>query len=260
MALFIYNGVTISYCRTIHFEMIEERDPSGVDQVWTRYSIRVRGLLNFISEGTGMAAWTAPVPTGAALNSQIPPLGLAIKAALERPRMACHFEDNGQVIVDVPAGSIDARYGPDPQPVIITQVLNSGFYLVECGFDARVVDCPDNCAPSNPIVSLRWTQSEEFNKRGLSTLSTSGRLIVRSDMRLAADRYRKLCTPLPAIDYQRTRSKYTLSPAGDRVAVRFRGRRKRTIFRPPPYVSMPMVISKSMFQKADCASAKCIWS
>lgn len=37
-----YNGIQLGYILTERLELVPEKDPSGVDQLYTRFTIRVR--------------------------------------------------------------------------------------------------------------------------------------------------------------------------------------------------------------------------
>lgn len=40
---YVYNGVTIANCQTTQFETVMEKDPSGNDVMWIKYTIKVGG-------------------------------------------------------------------------------------------------------------------------------------------------------------------------------------------------------------------------
>ncbi len=194
--------------QTLEFRVEPEYDPSGTDMLWTKYTIRVRGFVaNSSSRAPGVGD---PVASAVTLQS--------IQARLSAPRKAMSYSIGATTMVSNPAG-LDAKLGPEPLPVVVTQP-NSGSFLVECGCVVRVVDCNITACPEgsalllNPVVSLRWTQTETFDQNWYSRLVTSGKLIVRSDLRQSADLGRPLCTPALLNDYQRVSSKYTLSPNG----------------------------------------------
>lgn len=185
---------------------MQELDPSGVDALYTMYRIQIRG---FVAQSEGMfpgVSGTTPV-TAATIN--------AIKAELETPRISMEYRIAGNVIVSIPPGGIDAKLGPFPLPCVFREQTNTGTFYVECGCVVRVVDCKNQCAGGNdPVLSLRWTQSESFDENWYSRLTTDGHLIVRADFLLNADNYRFLTVPPILPDYIRTASKYTLSPDG----------------------------------------------
>jgi len=196
MSIYVYNNVRLTDCRTLIFKVEEVRDPTNTDKIRTKYTIRVQGFL---------AADVSSISqdSGAFLQG--------VKDALTTPRRACSYT-SGSLVVS--CGNIDANKGPTPLPVTIPNVITNGTFIVEHGFVVELVDCDDTCNPRDPIVSLRWTQSESFDGDQFSTITTRGKLIVRTDLLTSADTYRGLATPPLLADYKRERAEYTLSPDG----------------------------------------------
>jgi len=207
--MYTYNNVTLQYCKTLFFEVTTERDPTNTDVLWRKYTVRVRGFLA-TSQGS------FPSDTAATLQE--------VKAALTTPRRSFSYSIGNKVLVEVPAGAgpvLDAALGPEPLPVTINEVT-AGVFLVEHGVICRVIDCPPNCEDKlDPVVSLRWEQSETFDTNWASTIETHGMVIVRSDLLQSADSFRELATPPVLPNYQRTRSHYVLSPDGTRLQFSF---------------------------------------
>jgi hypothetical protein len=236
MSQYIYDNVALQYCRTLSLEMVTERDPSGTDVMWTKYTIRVRG---FVCASPGQS------PNQGATNPATGRVDSAwvlnqLKSALTSPRRSLLYSLGTNVFVNIGAGLgavIDAKLGPDPLPTTVREIT-SGMFMVETGCVVRVVECATQldssgspCAP-NPVLSLRWTQSESFDDNWYSHLHTSGRLIVRSDLLQSADNFRPLATPPIVSDYIRTSAKYTLSEDGLQLAFQFED---VEVDRLPPY-------------------------
>lgn len=201
-----------------------EKDPSGTDVLWQVYSIRVRGFVT--SSSTSFPGVGETLITAATLNDTNQSGAQAIKSALETPRKSCLYSINGQVVVQTGGGAhpgvIDAHLGPWPQKASCVPV-SSGTFMVECGFDVAVVECKENCPDSSrdPVVSIRWTQSETIDETWHSRITTRGRLIVRSDLLQQADNFRSRCTPGLLSDYRRLSAEYTLSPSGTELDFAF---------------------------------------
>lgn len=213
MAKFMYNNVWVQYARTIQFEMSNEYSTDGVDKLWTVYRIRVRGFVVASQGQFPGPAGNPPGDTVAILNSSIAANTQSIKALLETPRAVCSYTVNGNTLVSIPGGNglgpiVDAHFGPMPQPCTAAYVID-GLFLVECGFEVRVVDCAADC-PASPVVSLRYSQQETFNETWHTRLTTKGRLVVRSDLSTSADTYRGECRPDILDNFVRTHSEYTL--------------------------------------------------
>lgn len=193
---YTYDDLRIEYCRTLVFEMSQDYDPSGTDGTYTHFVIKVRGFLSYGG---------FPTADSAVIVSQI-------KSRLEAPRRPFTYRIGSTVVVSVP-NPPDAKLGPKPLPATVTAV-NSGLFYVECGCEVWQVGCDNECDTRDPVVSLRWTQTESFDQNWYSRLRTKGLLIVRADLRQCADNFRPLATPPVLPDYQRLSSEYTLSPDG----------------------------------------------
>lgn len=225
---YTYNGVHLQECQTLEFVMETERDPSGTDVLWNKYTVRVRG---FISGSQGQFRNDTPT----ALSE--------LKDYLEQPRKPFKYAVGGVTLVESGQNGehpIDAHLGPEPLKATVREVT-SGTFAVECGVIVRQVSCRNECESRNPVVSLRWKQTESFDQNWNSRLVTEGRLIVRSDLFQSADSFRPLATPPILSDYQRMRSEYTLSEDGTNLMFRFED---VEVDRLPPY---PATKAKGFF-------------
>ena len=210
-----YNGITIANCLTTQFETEMEKDPSGADALWSKYTIRVRGFLTRVS-GDPQS------PTISLVNDTSSMLKL-VKDKLAVPRRGMSYSVGGTTLVEIKADvfglAMDAKYGPEPLPTKVYQVT-SGCYMVETGCIVRTTNC-GKChefeEENDPVVSLRWSQNESFSENWTSTYTTSGLLIVRTDFFQSADSFRRLCVPDLPKDYIRISSAYTLSADGTRL-------------------------------------------
>lgn len=201
MVGYYYNGASVQYCQTLEFKMEQELDPSGVDALWNKYTIRVRGFVSASQNQFGTQSTTA-----IELNT--------LKNQLETPRRPMSYSVGATTLVsqtDVP----DAKLGPFPLPATVYQAT-SGVFMVEAGCVVRQYTCDANTVQPGGIVSLRWGQTETFDENWNSQIITQGKLIVRSDLRQNADIYRNRTLPIggPLPNYRRLSSKYVLSPDG----------------------------------------------
>lgn len=132
-----------------------------------------------------------------------------IKARLMTPRQELYYQ-NGSLTLRSPGP--DANLGPKPLSCSMAP-LTGGYFLVEFAISACLPECKDNPIPS-PVVSLKWSQSESFDENWLSTVTTRGKLVVRSDLRQSADSFRHLCVPGMLADFRRESIEFTLSESG----------------------------------------------
>ncbi len=209
---FSYNTLPLEYFKTTAFEMDCEFDPSNTDAIRNHYRIQGRGFLN-------LSTFTGYNSTGAALA--------AAKAQLTSPRKALLYKIGTSTIVSVPAGG-DAKTGP----IVTARVVdvNTGMFYVEIDVECWTVDCDSACPGTrNPVVSLRWTQTESFDDAWYSNLRTKGLLIVRADLRQSADNFRPLATPGLLPDYRRLSASYTLSPDGLQLEFEFNDKEEQCL-------------------------------
>ncbi|VTT97599.1 unnamed protein product [Gemmataceae bacterium] len=132
-----------------------------------------------------------------------------IKHRLMVPRQALHYSCGN---LTVRSDGLDCNQGPVPSACEVATMIN-GYFLVSITVTACLAQCPDSPIPS-PVVSLKWTQAEAFNEDWLSTVTTRGKLVVRSDMRQSADSFRHLCVPGLLSEYVRERIEFPLSESG----------------------------------------------
>lgn len=234
--------------------MVQELDPSGVDALWNKYTIKVRGFVSGPNNGGVPGVFRQD--TSAVLA--------AIKDQLETPRRAFQYRIGATTEVRVGDGpvagvgtALDAKLGPFPLPATVTKI-SVDCYAVECGVVVRLTKCDENLqgCPDNPVVSLRWGQTESFDQNWYSNLVTQGKLIVRSDLRLTADTFRPLTTPPLLPDYIRKTSRYTMSPTGTELDFYFED---QEVDRLPPFAAttatgtFTVVIGKNQIRTGTCS-------
>lgn len=208
MSTLTYGDYSLLYVQTQEFRTEPESDPSGADMLWTKYTLRVSGVLTLDPN-------TLPNNSAATLAS--------IKYHLELPRRRLTYTVNGADLLSVTAVP-DARFGPEPTGAAVRQI-SSGVFFVEWGCVARIAGCGNEISAGGgpaEVVSLRWHQRETFDENWHSVLHTSGLLIVRTDLRkVSADSFRALCTPPVPFNFVRYPSSYTLDETGTKLAFEF---------------------------------------
>ncbi len=209
MSSYTYNDLALQYCRTLEYSMEPDYDETGTDMLWTKHTIRVKGILSesqgsFPTNGSPLSSFTLA----------------SIKDRLETPRkrLVYRIGADAQVVVGVPP---DDKLGPHPLPCHVTEV-NTGIFMVECGVIVHLTRCDNECpGERDPVVSVRWTQTESFNESWYSRLKTKGRLVVRASLLQCADNFRPLMTPTVLPDYRRISASYTLSADGTEMDFEF---------------------------------------
>lgn len=206
----VYNNVWIHECRTLAFETGPDYDPTNTDAMWQNTYVRVRGFVT-ASQGQFPIAGEAGVSSATTFK--------ALMDKLSTPRRSLEYKIGSVTMITHPGG-LDAKLGPIPDKPKIHEV-NTGVFLVEFGVRCFQVRCDTDCEERDPVVSLRWTQTESFDENWYSRLTTQGRLIVRSDLLQSADSFRPQATPPILPDYRRVSSRYTLSPDGTQLEFQF---------------------------------------
>ena len=214
MSVFVYNGVTLGYCRTKRYSFGSESDPSKTDVLWNTYEMVVEGVP---LDGAGSII----TPTAAVIAD--------IQHVLNAPRRPLLYQMNDGVTTVLTTG-IDAAMGPEIISPAAVDVVTSGGIFVTVHYKVRIRDCATG--RPDPVVSLRWRQSESFGETWNSKLVTDGRLIVRTDLLSSADSFRDLTTPQVLPDYVRTASNYTLNENGTELAFHFEDEERDRL---PPY-------------------------
>ena len=209
MSYLRYNGLYIHLMKTASLEMDNKRDKVGnQDVVCNTTTIRARGI---ISQNSG----TFPSDSATTLAT--------VRHMLNMPRRELLYQINGVTIISwapTQTGQTDADHGPNPVAPAAVREVTPGTFFVEVSYKVSTYDCGQQVL-NNPVVSLRWTQTESFDENWNSHLETTGTLKVRPDLMKSADSFRDLATPPILDDYRRVSSKYTLSPNGDELDFHF---------------------------------------
>lgn len=222
MSVIEYNSIRFHFAKTASVEFDTSRDKSGVDVIANTTTIRARGVASLTSQVPGDSA--ALLPT--------------IRHMLNMPRRRLLYQVGGYTIIS--QSGMDAQLGPTPVKPATVEPAGNGTFFVDVAYKVSTYDCGE-AALSDPVTSLRWTQSESFDDRWFSTITTSGTLTVRSDLNQCADNFRQLATPPILDDYQRVSAKYTLAPDGLSLDFEFTDQEKSLL---PPY---PAVVADGDF-------------
>jgi hypothetical protein len=189
---FSYNGINLGLVQTVKVSQKAEYDPSNTDVMWITNRFNIRSVL---SEGiSGVDPLVGAAPQAARMAE--------IRHMLLQPRKPFVYsatDDNGSVdLVRVDAGAngraLDAANGPKPIDCDIIKV-SEATWIIDFVIDVAIQDCTAN----QLFASNRFEVTHEIDHRGYSTITTLGKVFVRSDMRKTPDGLRWLVTPpLPA--------------------------------------------------------------
>jgi hypothetical protein len=179
-SLITYNNVSLGLTRTVKVEQKAEYDHSNTDVMFVGNRFNIRSVLTNIggqSPATTMAS---------------------IRHMLLQPRKAFLYQatDNNGVVdlLRVDAGgdgqALDADNGPKPVSCDIIQV-SEGTWIIDYVIDVAVQDC----TASQLFASNRFETTHDIDAKGYSTITTLGKVFVRSDMRKSPDALRWVVTP-----------------------------------------------------------------
>lgn len=212
-SIFKYGSYPFSFVKTISNRYEPVKDPSGTDTLYTRQTLCVEFII---------AAGISPCLSGETPQACFK----RIKHEMMNPRQALLYSSNGVKLTEVLADTLgadgnlmalDADRGPTP--ISFVETLTTQMSLT-CQFTVTV--CRADCGPGGRGVRAQqlgytshvWSESEDFDKTALCTLTTRGSLHCASDLRVNPDTLRHIIAPRIRRGYQRERSNYILSEDG----------------------------------------------
>ena len=237
MSVVTYNGVSLPYPLAVDFQQdVVYDDVSGTDRYLTKFDIKVQTYItsNYLS---------LLYPT--LLNSVGDPLTInpaaimkIVRQKLLQPRKTLSYKMNGVELLPLNQnaasspgaatepiiGTVDAKNGPIPQSCNIVNLTNSSF-LMTFHIIAHYwenVAAPNQNVPSanqtgNNMLYNRWTESVVMDERMVSTITRTGKFVIRSDNvdGYIADQLRSqmAVVGLP-FNFLRQRAEYQATPDG----------------------------------------------
>lgn len=157
-----YAGLNFSYVSTREFRQESVMDPSGADE----RCIKVRLVVQFVLSN----------PIGPAFNDPAPQFA-EIREQLMRPRQSLRYANDTDVLINIT--QTDPLNGPLPQYCVpvIEHSMGSAAWVVEYCIECALLPCID-ASPSTqtpkPFLTIRWSQSQDVDERGYSTIVTQG--------------------------------------------------------------------------------------
>lgn len=205
-----YNGVPLGLVRTVKVEQKSKLDPTNTDMLYIANRLSYRTILTVTPDGF-LGNINLALAPGVAGQFSPAVIMRAIRMRLLQPRKAfahVHDDDGGiSTLVESDADS-DAANGPFPIDCDITQVTDRTF-LVDYVIEVNIPGCDTN----QQFASNRFETTHDINERGYSTITTLGRVIVRSDMKRSPDSLRPIITPPMPMGFRR-KSMYQVTEDG----------------------------------------------
>jgi hypothetical protein len=197
-----YNGITLSTTQIDEFEQSNVYSEDSIDVLYKRTSIVIRGVL-FQCINTGQ------VTNAALLNTY--------RTTLLEPRKTLTFAIDGVNVVNITGP--DANNGPLPTYVKVYKIIGNTI-LVDFAIECWTLACENGQSsspgePINPIISNRWSQTQEVDENGLSTITTNGKFVIAGSAGVNPDTLRNSIFPLTRISAGFTREKQEFTISSD---------------------------------------------
>lgn len=188
MSLLTYNGISLFPCQVLDYRKDYVYD--GPVYLWTKHTIRVRGVYN-----PATTSWAqndpqnpVPVPAVGALTEE------AVRHFLAQPRQYLVYSvGNVPVLTSPPLANVngnvtplgcDANNGPFPTVGAVTRVSGAKTFVVEAEFSTCINECwrYRSAATLGLALSQRWEMSHDIDEDFYTTRTVRGHVIFRTDL------------------------------------------------------------------------------
>lgn len=213
MAVLTYNGVEITFARTMFWDSKNVPSSDGVDYLYTHVTLSVVGIVNPYT----LKNQNSSVLPGDRLGGM---MKADLKEVLMAKRKHLTFKVGNDIVIDIPTGSApcDCNNGPNPISAKILQITGDKTALVAYTIETWLSDC------SNMLLSNRWSVQSLTDENARTTRHITGVARLRADfMQLAkfnADDFRGSYFPPCPQQFQREMISASLSSDGTQLAYR----------------------------------------
>lgn len=226
MSLVAYNGITLPFPFTTSFAQEAVYESSSTDWYLNRFIIQVQCVLNsnFVAE-----LLPALMVNNAPISSNPADIKNAIYTKLMTPRQSLSFKVNGVEMIPgaiVSGKTVDAQNGPQPQRCILNQLTNKSFILTWSCIANYWINNSAGLNAASPVVTNavggtilynRWEEIQDIDNRQFTTLTRTGRAVIRSDNAdgVTVDQVRSAMIPTqPPAGFLRRSSRYVVDKSG----------------------------------------------
>lgn len=157
----------------------------------------------------------------AAPGSKPPETDEAIRWTLMQPRRSFHLRaDDGTTVLLAPVAGSDRDADNGPKPLACNVVaISPATWRVQWRVQVASIECGETSDSIPPILSNRWSQTQETSLDCLTRTTTRGVTVFRADalakLNRTADYYRSQCIPGLPLGFQRQAISVNVSPAGN---------------------------------------------
>lgn len=194
-----YGDITLRHCNTQSITQVPVLDPSGVDLLYWKFTVKVSGIVHGQSSWCQWAIPTYPANPGGNSGAQamiglrigLPPRK-AFKMFVGRPVSG---PDTSEELLraDPVSGSVapttltncDVKSGPLCTEFVITKISGGDIYNVDATFELHKVECSFNGqAEENTtgILSNRWSATDSIDQNRRLVRSYTGTLIFAANI------------------------------------------------------------------------------
>lgn len=225
MSDLLYNDLSLGpYLRTMNVEVDPVKDDSGIEILYHRITIRVRGYIHPYGTATNRGA-VEVLPSGVQ-RQEGDRAGITLanlRATLGVPRKSLTYRVGNDHVFVSPlinpdtglSFPCDPEGGPIPGELRAIEVIGDRGILFEWSVSTVITTCP------NFMISNRWTQTCHTDAHGFTTRTTTGvayfnlsHLTVRD---ISADQFRLFLLVPVGWNMRRIDVQVTLMPRGDEI-------------------------------------------
>lgn len=184
---FSYNGVTVDdYVKTYEHSRTNIYSDDGIDYLYTEVRLSIGFVLSpILQSGT----------------NSVTQYKTNLEKVLMQPRGNLSYTVDGVEWINQTGQ--DVKKGPLPDSVDIEEIAGK-LLRVRFTITTWVIICDSVGASTPNVLSNRWSMASSIDRQGLTTRTTSGRLIVNGDRNLNVDDFRAMCMPPKPRGFDRT--------------------------------------------------------
>jgi hypothetical protein len=241
MSRILYGPIEIHNAQIRDWQQTVEYDPSHTDAIFTRFSIRVEGIVHMQSLGassgpgsvSGTPAWTLP---SAGAQGTATSVYQQILSYLNLPRLQLQVlvgngKDNWeQLLYCTPAldaalnqnnlqsagPHLDVDNGPKPKLLAISHLAANNCYRISWQVECAKVVCLLSAGASTvpAVLNNRWSLEEDMDENCKITRTIAGDLRLSAPVALLQNDYRALVVPNLEQGFKRTGMRFGTDKTG----------------------------------------------
>jgi hypothetical protein len=213
-----YDGLDLGLVRTMKVDQKAKYDPHNTDTLYIVNRFTIETILATLPQTVAGGALNGLIPPATIDDDRPADIMARIRRQLLRPRRPFKYsqvDEGGETVLLEATADTEADNGPKPVSCTITQMADRT-WRIEWEIDVAVQDC----TAYQEFASNRFETTHDLDEKGYSTVTTLGRVFVRSDMKRSPDALRPVITP-PVPKGFRRKSMYQVAEDGLSMAYKF---------------------------------------